>query len=306
MYPTRAWTRSNTDSLRYTSALSVALAVVFVVVMAGIAVVKLIDGSIRMPRLFPAVSHQAAFWKLFTTVPILVTAYICHYSGENSRPLIDLSVRDSLHANLYISACVLTVGAVHPIENELKDPGQMRSIVRVSLGLCCTVYMATGLFGFLLFGEATLEDVLANFDADLGLGSALNDVVRLSYAAHLMLVFPIVFYSLRLNIDGLLFPMAVPIAYDGRRFALLTSGLMALVFMGANFVPSIWDAFQFTGATASVAIGFVFPAVVALRDVHGMATGKDKLLAWVMILLAVSSSMAAISSNIYDLFINSR
>lgn len=56
----------------------------------------------------------------------------------------------------------------------------------------------TSFFGFLLFGGGTLDDVLANFDTDLGIlhSSILNDAVRVSYAAHLMLVFPIVFYIL--------------------------------------------------------------------------------------------------------------
>lgn len=71
------------DSLRYTSALSVALAVVFVVVTAGIAIVKLIDGSICMPpRLLPKIGDQASFWNLFTTIPVLVSAFICHYSSK--------------------------------------------------------------------------------------------------------------------------------------------------------------------------------------------------------------------------------
>ncbi|CAH1443386.1 unnamed protein product [Lactuca virosa] len=77
------------DSLRYTSALSVGLEVVFVVITGVVTVIKLINGSIRMPRLQPP--DGASFLKLFTTVPVLVTAYICHHN-------------------------------VHPIENELKNP----------------------------------------------------------------------------------------------------------------------------------------------------------------------------------------
>ena len=139
--------------------------------------------------------------------------------------------------------------------------------MRSSLGLCATVYVTTSLFGFLLFGDATLDDVLANFDADLGIpfGYLLNDVVRVSYVGHLMLVFPIVFYPLRLNLDGLLFPSASPLALDNLRFASISSGLIALIFLGANFIPSIWDAFQFTGATAAVCLGFIFPAAITLR-----------------------------------------
>lgn len=143
----------------------------------------------------------------------------------------------------------------------------MKSIVQTSITLCTSAYVATSFFGFLLFGNQTTDDVLANFDGDLGIpfSSLLNDIVRLSYAIHLMLVFPIVFFSLRLNIDGILFPYAIPIAYDSRRFFSVTLCLMAFIFMGANFVPSIWDAFQFTGATATVSVGFIFPAAIALR-----------------------------------------
>ncbi|XP_059631180.1 amino acid transporter AVT6A-like [Cornus florida] len=265
------------DSLRYTSALSMGLAVVFVVITAGVAVMKLINGSIGMPRLLPELDGQASFWKLFTTVPILVTAYICHHN-------------------------------IHPIENELKDPTHMKSIVRTSITLCSSVYVATSFFGFLLFGNQTLDDVLANFDGDLGIpySSFLNDVVRLSYGIHLMLVFPIVFFSLRLNVDGLLFPYAIPIALDNRRFYLETAALMGFVFLGANFVPSIWDAFQFTGATATVSVGFIFPAAIALRDNHAIATKNDRRVSWVMIVLAVSSSTVAISSDIYSIFISGK
>lgn len=72
------------DSLRFTSALSVALAVVFLVITVGIAVVKLITGTVAMPRLLPNVTDMTSFWKLFTVVPVLVTAYICHYNGMHN------------------------------------------------------------------------------------------------------------------------------------------------------------------------------------------------------------------------------
>lgn len=69
------------DSLRYTSALSVALAVVFLVVTAGITVYKLLSGNVMMPRLLPEATDLTSVLKLFTAVPVLVTAYICHYNG---------------------------------------------------------------------------------------------------------------------------------------------------------------------------------------------------------------------------------
>nr|POE91000.1 putative sodium-coupled neutral amino acid transporter 11 [Quercus suber] len=69
------------DSLKFTSALSVALAVVFLVITVGIAIIKLISGGVTMPRLIPDVTDLTSLLNLFTVVPVLVTAYICHYNG---------------------------------------------------------------------------------------------------------------------------------------------------------------------------------------------------------------------------------
>lgn len=265
------------DSLRYTSALSVALAVVFVVVTAGIAIVKLFSGTIPMPRLFPEILDWSSIWKLFTVVPILVTAYICHYN-------------------------------VHTIDNELVDTSQIRPIVQTSLLLCSTVYVATSFFGFLLFGDSTLHDVLANFDTDLGIPCShiFSDIVRVSYALHLMLVFPMIFHALRLNLDSLLFPAKRSLSSDNMRFASITVALLSIIFLLANFIPSIWDAFQFTGATAAVCIGFIFPAAITLRDKHGIASKGDKVVSVFMIVLAVVSNAVAIYSDAVALFDKSK
>uniref|UniRef100_A0A0E0CH40 Amino acid transporter transmembrane domain-containing protein n=1 Tax=Oryza meridionalis TaxID=40149 RepID=A0A0E0CH40_9ORYZ len=256
------------DSLRYTSALSVALAVVFVVITAGIAIVRLIEGTVEIPKLFPELDGTNSIWELFTAVPVVVTAYICHYN-------------------------------VHSIDNELEDRTQTKPIVQTSLALCSSVYIATSFFAYLLFGEGTLADVLANFDSNLHIpfSSVFNDVVRVSYVVHIMLVFPIVFFALRLNLDGLLFPTARHISRDNRRFAIITGSLLAVIYLAAIFIPSIWDAFQFTGATAAVLIGFIFPAMIILRDPYGIATKRDKILAVTMIVLAVLSNSVALYSD---------
>ncbi|KAJ8775069.1 hypothetical protein K2173_020073 [Erythroxylum novogranatense] len=261
------------DSLRYTSALSVGLAVVFLVITVGITMFKLISGSVMMPRLLPDVTDLTSFLNIFTAVPVLVTAYICHYN-------------------------------VHSIDNELEDSTQIKPVVQTAIALCSTVYIMISFFGFLLFGDATLDDVLANFDTNLGIpySSLLNDAVRVSYAAHLMLVFPIVFHPLRLNLDGLLFSSARPLNQENMRFTLITIGLITLIFLGANFIPSIWDAFQFTGATAAVCLGFIFPAAITLRDRHNIATKKDKILSIFMIVLAVFSNLVAVYSDAYAVF----
>ena len=135
--------------------------------------------------------------------------------------------------------------------------------------LCSTVHIATSFFGFVLFGEHTLDDLLPNFDGELEIpyDSLLNDVVRVSYVIHLMFVFPIVFFSLLLYMDGKFSLCAIPIAYDNRRFLSVIANLICLIFLGANCVPKIWDAFQFTRVT-TVFVVFIYSAAIVLRWVQ--------------------------------------
>lgn len=262
------------DSLELSSALSVGLAVLFVVVTAAIFMYKLAVGTVSLPKLLPTFSLDAStILSYFSVVPVLVTAYICHHS-------------------------------IHPILNELKRASDSTKVIRFSLGLCTSIYVTTSVFGYLLFGENTLTDVLSNFDADLEVphGAFLSDIVRVGYALHLMLVYPLLNFSLRLNVDGLIFPRARPISLDNRRFYSMTLCLVAATFLGASFVPDIWDAFQFTGSTSAVCLGFVFPGVLVLRDVHNISTRREKVVAWFMVLLAAGASVIALSGDIYELF----
>lgn len=102
----------------------------------------------------------------------------------------------------------MSMNAVHAIGVELGKPADMTTAVRISLLLCAVIYFTIGIFGYLLFGDSIMADILVNFDQGSGsaVGSLLNDVVRLSYAFHLMLVFPLLNFSLRSNIDELFFP----------------------------------------------------------------------------------------------------
>ncbi|KAL6139931.1 hypothetical protein ACLB2K_058232 [Fragaria x ananassa] len=260
------------DSAKYISLISVGLALLFLLVVVGVTVYKLVDGSIETPKWFPNVADSASFFRIFTAVPVIVFAYVCHYN-------------------------------VHTIQNELADSSQMQAVVRSSLSLCAVVYVMTGLFGFLLFGESTISDLLSNFDTDLGIpySRLFNDIIRISYAAHVILVFPTIFLPLRLNLDGLLFPTARPLTLDKKRFVLESISLVLISLVGAIFIPNIWVAFEFSGATLGGLLAFVFPASITLKDSHCIATTKDKIVSVSMIILAVFANLMAIYSNLSSL-----
>ncbi|XP_066312810.1 amino acid transporter AVT6C-like isoform X1 [Miscanthus floridulus] len=261
--------RKRVDSLRFTSAISILLAVVFMLISLGIALYALFKGTATMPRMLPDFSRLSSPFELFTAVPVIVLAFTFHFN-------------------------------VHPIRAELSKTSDMKTAVRISLVLCAAIYAAVGFFGYLLFGDATMADVLANFDRSSGAGvpQALNDAARLSYALHLVLVFPLLLFSLRVNVDELLFPGRRPLAADTRRFVSLTAVLMAVLYALAIAIPSIWTLFEYSGSTFAVTISLIFPGAIVLKDVHGIAKRKDKALAAMMIILAVVTSSIAIASNI--------
>ncbi|XP_074289890.1 amino acid transporter AVT6A-like [Silene latifolia] len=260
------------ESLKYTSGIAVGLTVYFILIVIGVTSYKLTMGTIQPPALFPTMDNLGSFLNLFSAVPVLVCAFICHFN-------------------------------VHAIQQELKDPSQMTGVVKSSISLCSMIYLMTGLFGFLIFGDSTASDILSNFDSDLGVpySSVLNTMVRLSYAAYIILVFPVVFYPLRLNFDGLMFNKAIPLDSDDKRFAMTTLGLLLVIFVGAVSLPSIWVVFQFIGATVGALILFIFPASIVLRDRPKIATKEDKIYAWSLIFLAVFLDSIAIYNNVVSL-----
>jgi amino acid permease len=71
------------DSLRYTSAISILLAVVFMLISLGIAVYALFTGTATMPRMLPDFSRLSSPFELFTAVPVIVVAFTFHFNGTH-------------------------------------------------------------------------------------------------------------------------------------------------------------------------------------------------------------------------------
>ncbi|PQQ18603.1 putative sodium-coupled neutral amino acid transporter 6 [Prunus yedoensis var. nudiflora] len=264
------------DSLSLTSAASVALAVVFVVVACGIAFIKLVEGKIESPRMTPDFESTKAILDLLVVIPIMTNAYVCHFN-------------------------------VQPIYNELEGPSpqKMNRVGRITTVLCVVIYSLTAIAGYLLFGKDTESDILTNFDKDLGIrfSSALNYIVRVGYIFHLLLVFPVVHFSLRQTVDALVFEGSPPLTESRKRCFILTLVLLGLIYLGSTVIPNIWTAFKFTGATTAVSLGFIFPSLIALKlgqKGDGLSL-VEKTLSWLMLIMAIAVSIVGIIGNVYSL-----
>lgn len=75
--------RNLSESLKYSSAVSTLLAVSFVAICSGLAIVALVQGKTQTPKLVPRIDYQTSFFDLFTTVPVVVTAFTFHFNGTS-------------------------------------------------------------------------------------------------------------------------------------------------------------------------------------------------------------------------------
>lgn len=264
------------DSLSLTSAASVVLAVIFVVVASVVASIKLVEGRVEPPRLVPDFSSKTTILDLLVVIPIMTNAYVCHFN-------------------------------LQPIYNELegRSPQKMNTVGRITTIICVLVYVSTATSGYLLFGKDTESDVLTNFDKPLGIrfSSALNYIVRVGYILHLVLVFPVIHFSLRQTVDALVFEGSAPLLESRKRSLALTIVLLALIYVGSTMIPNIWTAFKFTGATTAVSLGFIFPSLVALSlgRKGEFLSRVDKFLSWFMLIMASTVSIIGVIGNIYSM-----
>ncbi|CAI5972811.1 unnamed protein product [Closterium sp. NIES-64] len=263
------------DSLMATSALSVGLAVLFVLFTAAAAVVRVVQGRLPPLRMVPDVSSWQSVLLIFTVVPVMTNAFICHYN-------------------------------VQPIYRELKDSpscvapaATMERAAGLAQVICTALYGTTALFAYLLFGDSTAADVLANYDQDLGLSQAMDDIVRVGYIVHLLLVFPIVHFPLRLTADILLFPKArLPLWRSQRRFFWLTAATMGFILACGVLVPDIYALFSLLGAIVAVSIGFTFPALLALLTPGLTFTCTERVAVWSMLVVGVAVSITGVASDV--------
>lgn len=79
------------ESLKFSSAISVLLAVVFVGISSVMAITALLEGKAKTPRLLPHLDNQVSFFDLFTAVPVIVTAFTFHFNGKKKIESISIS-----------------------------------------------------------------------------------------------------------------------------------------------------------------------------------------------------------------------
>lgn len=85
----------------------------------------------------------------------------------------------------------------------------------------------------------------------------------------------------------------------------MTITVLVFLYMGSTLIPNIWVAFQFTGATTGLSLGFIFPALIALRSHPNQREEslglRKKILPWAMLVMALVVSIIGVLGNLLNL-----
>ena len=239
------------ETLRFASYASAALMALFVATMVALCARSLALGAdsplSKGVRLFPEFAKGSSVAGdvvgELTVFAVMMNSYVCHYNVHALR------------------------AALAPDER-----GRVGAAVRRALLAACAVYVLTAAAAYLVFGEDTMDDALSNLsDARLTalvpFAKELACAVKIGYSCSLVCTYPAINWEVR--------EAVVASVWRGRKGAAdlaaaprlaLSVALVALALGASLAIPNIWIAFSFVGSTVAVAIGFLMPALCALRS----------------------------------------
>lgn len=172
---------------------------------------------------------------------------------------------------------------------------RMTGAVDLGLGLCTVAYIISGIGGYFLFSGHPAEDVLKSFTpAALApvLGDSFASVtevsVRASYLVVLLCHAPIVSFGLR--------ELLLEIVFKGQdvhagAYTGTTILIVAASYIASVLIPNVWTFLQVTGATASLSLAYVIPALLMLR-LEKLSSQRG--IAWVVLVGSAITSVASI------------
>lgn len=120
------------DSLKFTSLLSVLMSALLITITLGVMGDRILDHTLDHVNWLPA--PDAKIDDLINAVPMLTTAYVCHYN-------------------------------VHPIFSAMRNPsaGRMGQVVTSGVLTTSIIYWLFAFAAYALFGDKTQGDVLMNY-----------------------------------------------------------------------------------------------------------------------------------------------
>ncbi|AEO64853.1 uncharacterized protein THITE_2111190 [Thermothielavioides terrestris NRRL 8126] len=244
------------DSLKYTSVVALlAIGYLIILVVYHFSVDELPNkGNIRV------ITWEGPVAAL-SSLPVVIFAYTCHQN-------------------------------MFSILNEIKDnsPGSIVAVIGTSIGTAASVYILVAITGYLTFGSDVKGNIVGMYPP-----SVASTIAKAAIVALVTFSIPLQIHPCRASIDAVLRwrpissqrPQSVLSAASGSqpllpsssapalvdshgapvvamselRFALITSGILALSYLTALNVSSLDRVLAYVGSTGSTAISFILPGL---------------------------------------------
>ena len=260
------------DSLRYTSlaALGCIVAFVFAVTVNGLR-------ALATPRLRKE-------W----SVPNNSSVNLCNAPASASSAAPGSSVKLFFDSAGVISALPIVCFAflchmnMFPVYEELRDRGggakrrDMFTVGTRSMQICAAVYGLAGIFGYLIFLQATEGDLLKNFHVSGTSVSGLMDALRVGFGFALIFSYPVVVWEARHGLELQIFGHGK--AFSLRRHFLLNLGIVGGSLVTGMAVPTVLVPLGLVGSTCSPLIVFILPALIFLSMKEKGQLDNDKVM----------------------------
>ncbi|XP_051159956.1 proton-coupled amino acid transporter-like protein pathetic isoform X1 [Leptopilina boulardi] len=170
------------------------------------------------------------------------------------------------------------IGVVMPLENNMKNPNHFTGcpgVLNIGMFFVVLLYSVVGFFGYLKYGESTLESITLNLDQD----QILAQSVKLMIAIAIFLTYGLQFYV----------PMEIiwknlKQYFGSRKLAgeYLVRIVLVIFTVGvAIAVPNLGPLISLVGAVCLSTMGLMFPSVIELvtfwDDENGLGKWNWKL-----------------------------
>jgi len=218
--------KKNIASLRFSSVFGFCFSIYMIAIISFRGFGDILNGDAKWAEIECA--HRGEFTSLVIAISVFNFSFVFHF---NIIPL-------------YTS--------LHP---ESRNPKTMRRIIIFTVIFCAFIYAAVAVSGFALYGAATQDNILNNFETN-------DDVVntaRIAIVACCYLCLPLLEHPLRGSMSAFL-------GLGNSKFnrIMLTFVLLVSQYCVSILIPSIETIFSLTGGTAVVGFCYVFPVLFAL------------------------------------------
>lgn len=214
-------------------------------------------------------------YTMFGLIVVVLFFIGVNCGGEAHAPVASSDLLVAVPIQTLAFACHTVV---FPVYREFREvPGSTSSsfqyAIRLTIGLCATMYIFVGFFGALTFKDNTLGDILKNYSSE---GGGLAHFIEAIFAFSICMTYPLIIFPMRDSLDILVMKMdcvknaARNHGWSSERFTTirfysLTVVVILLAFLVAVLIPDIEIVFGLTGCTFGIVICFLLPALMFLK-----------------------------------------